>query len=138
MAIKDELKVFITNREAECLSDKDARARQRERAATRRAGLDREYVDRFAQQLQRLFPGCPQGMEKLIAEHACLKHSGRVGRTAAAKALDEEAIRLAVIAHIRHEETDYDEQLSRGMDRHQARSEVRPRVQEVLARWTRL
>jgi len=34
---------------------------------------------------------------------------GRGGRSAAAKSFDEEAVRLAVIAHIRHRETDYDE-----------------------------
>src|SRR5688572_19987511 len=34
---------------------------------------------------------------------------GRVGRSAAAKSLDENAINLAVQAHIRHTETNYDE-----------------------------
>ncbi|MBW1803359.1 MAG: DUF2293 domain-containing protein, partial [Deltaproteobacteria bacterium] len=37
-----------------------------------------------------------------IAEHACRKYSGRIGRTASAKSLDEEAAKLAIIAHIRH------------------------------------
>lgn len=127
----------IDKAEAECLEDDDARARQRQRAALRRTDLDREYVQRFATRLRKLFPGCPKGAEVGIAEHACLKYSGRVGRSAAAKTLDEEAVRLAVIARIRHEETNYDELLSRGVDQYQARADVRPKVQDVLARWER-
>ena len=47
----------------------------------------------------------------VIAEHACLKYSDRIGRTASAKSLAEEAVDLAVIAHIRHTETQYDQLL---------------------------
>jgi hypothetical protein len=92
--------------EQECLVDSEARTRRREREAERRAELDRAYVKRFAERVRQLFPGCPAGRELVIAEHACLKYSGRVGRSAAAKSLDESAVRLAVIAHIRHAETD--------------------------------
>lgn len=38
--------------------------------------------------------------------------NGGVGPTAAAKRLDEEAVRLAVVAHVRHMETGYDEILA--------------------------
>ena len=58
--------------EAECLADADARERRRERAAHRRAELDQEYVQRFAEQVRRLYPNCPPGTETSIAEHACL------------------------------------------------------------------
>jgi len=44
-----------------------------------------------------------------------------VGRSASAKSLDENAVWMAVIAHIRHAETNYDELLSRGMERWEAR-----------------
>jgi len=77
----------------------------------------------------------PPGREVAIAEHACLKYSGRVGRSATAKSLDESAIRLAVVAHIRHVETDYDALLGSGYDRHEARAAVEPTVSRVLARW---
>jgi hypothetical protein len=63
--------------EEECLADEDVRARRRERAAVRRAELDREYVDQFAERVRGLYPGCPPGREVAIAEHACLKYSGR-------------------------------------------------------------
>ena len=94
--------------EQECLADSDARARRREREAERRAVLDEAYVAQFAAGVRELFPSCPPGRELVIAEHACLEYSGRVGRWAAAKALDAEAVRLAVVAHVRHAETDYD------------------------------
>jgi len=121
--------------EAACLQDSEARERRRLRQAEKRIALDQEYVNRFAQRVRELFPRCPEGVEQAIAEHACLKYSGRVGRTAAAKALDEEAIRLAVIAHIRHEATSYDELLAQGFERWEARAAVAGEVQAVLFRW---
>jgi hypothetical protein len=52
------------------------------------------------------------------------KYSGRVGRSAAAKRLDPEAIRLATIASVRHRFTDYDLLLLEGVDRGEARARV--------------
>jgi hypothetical protein len=121
--------------EQECLADEEVRLRRREREAERRAELDQEYVMRFAIRVRELFPNCPPGREQIIAEHACQKYSGRVGRSAGAKRLDEELIRLTVIAHIRHAETNYDEFLARGMDRREARDEVQGEIEQVLARW---
>ncbi len=121
--------------EEECLADSDIRERRRVREITRRAELDRRYVDQFAMRVRELFPACPPGREREIAEHACLKYSGRVGRSASAKALDEEMVRLAVVAHLRHRETKYDELLGKGHDRWEARSAVEKTVQEVLQKW---
>jgi hypothetical protein len=121
--------------EAECLADAEVRARRREREAERRAALDETFVAQFAARVRELYPGCPGGRERDIAEHACLRHSGRIGRTAAARGLDEQAVRLAVTAHARHRETRYDELLSRGVDRTEARDRVRPDLERVLARW---
>ena len=50
------------------------------------------------------------------------KYSGRVGRSAAAKTLDAEMIRRAVLAHIRHEHTSYDDLMAKGISRDEARS----------------
>ena len=52
-----------------------------------------------------------------------------------AKELEEKAIRLAVIAHVRHAETTYDDLLLGGMDRLDARREVEDAVRSVLAKW---
>ena len=125
----------LAQAEAECLDDADARARQREREAARRAEVDANYVDRFAQRVRELFPRCPAGTERAIAQHACLKYSGRVGRSAAAKALDADAVHLAVAAHVRHVETSYDKLLAAGRERHEARRQVQDRVRQVLDEW---
>ena len=125
----------LAGAEAECLSDADARSRRRNREAERRIELDREYIAIFARYVRELFPGAPPEREYTIAEHACLKYSGRVGRSAAAKALDPHAVRLAVNAHIRHNETNYDELLASGRDRKEARYEVDMPVREILCKW---
>ena len=45
------------------------------------------------------------------------------------------AIELAVIAHIRHRETNYDRLLFQGGDRSDARRAVQEKVEEILRRW---
>ncbi len=121
--------------ESECLADSEARARQREREARRRAQLDREYVERFALRVRELFPQCPPQKEVSIAEHSCLQHSGRIGRSAAAKSFDEKAIQLAVVAHIRHAETRYDDLLARGYERWESRAQVKGEIDWILTQW---
>jgi hypothetical protein len=121
--------------EAESLLDTEARARARERAAARREGLEPEFIAAVTTALRAQFPGCPSDEASAIATWACAKHSGRVGRTAAAKSLDPAPLRLAVIAHIRHEHTPYDRSLMRHGDRSLARQEVWPLIEEVLRRW---
>ncbi len=121
--------------EQECLADADVRARRRERDGVRREELDQEYMAAFAARVRQMFPGCPPGREKLIAEHACQKYSGRVGRSASAKNLDKDAVLMAVKAHIRHAETSYDRLLSQGVDRQDARQEVKWDMDQVLERW---
>lgn len=121
--------------EQECLADADVRARRRDREAGRRETLDQEFIERFAARVRELYPNCPAGREQVIAEHACQKYSGRVGRSASAKDLDPQAVRLAVIAHIRHAETKYDDLLAQGTDRWLAREEVKDEINRVLDRW---
>jgi hypothetical protein len=125
----------VERAEAECLADGEVRARRREREAKRRVQLDRKYVERFALRVRELFPACPTGRERVIAEHACRKYSGRIGRSTAGKSLDEEAIRLAVTAHVRHTETRYDEFLAGGEERWEARENVEEDVLQLLAKW---
>ncbi len=124
----------LANAEAESLADEEVRRRRRERNALRRAELDEQFVTRFAQRIREVFPDCPN-RERTIAEFACRKYSGRIGRSGAAKQLAEDAVRLAVIAHVRHVETDYDTLLGRGMDRYDARRRVQTRIEQVLADW---
>lgn len=121
--------------EEECLADEEQRKRARERSAIRREELDKEYISSFSQRIGEIYPGCPPEESQRIAEHACRKHSGRVGRTAEAKALETEAVELAVRAHVRHRYTDYDKLLAMGLFRDEARNRVAARVEEQLDKW---
>jgi hypothetical protein len=125
----------LAQAEQECLADEEARKRMRARAAERRAEGDREHIQRFAARVREIFPGCPAGTEQLVAHHACLKYSGRVGRSASAKALEGVAVEAAVVAHVRHARTRYDQLLAQGLDRHEARSMVALDVADLLATW---
>jgi hypothetical protein len=121
--------------EQECLDDADVRELRRIRQAEIREQIDQEFVKNFANHIRKLYDKIPPGRDKIIAEHACKKYSGRVGRSAAAKAYDEKAIDLAVIAHIRHTMTKYDELLSKGYERYDARALVENEVDSVLESW---
>ena len=125
----------IDRAEQECEADVLQRQKRRAQAAMRRAELDKEYIKRFASRVREMYPFCPKERESIIAEHACRKYSGRVGRSAAAKELDEQAVRLAVNAHVRHVETEYDELLMQGFDRMEARGTVRKSVSDLLETW---
>ncbi|MEE9373979.1 MAG: DUF2293 domain-containing protein [Saprospiraceae bacterium] len=125
----------VQKAEVECLGDSEIRARRRERAAVIRDELDKEYVKLFTVRIKELFSNIPKGRERVIAEHACQKYSGRVGRSASSKTFDKHAINLAVIAHIRHRETSYDKLLSNGYNKNDARNKVHQLVEEVLERW---
>ncbi|HET6943872.1 MAG TPA: DUF2293 domain-containing protein, partial [Gaiellaceae bacterium] len=88
-----------------------------------------------ALEIGRLFPGCPESRAEAIASHAAARGSGRVGRSAAGRAADAAAVELAVIASVRHEETDYDELLMSGTSRDEARALVWPHLEQILERW---
>ncbi len=121
--------------EEQCLADAELRQRRRERDAERRADQDLDFQARLAVEITRLFPGCPPGRARAIARHAAARGSGRVGRSAAARALDPEAIRLAVVASVRHEDTEYDKLLMAGVPRDAARDRVRTSIDSIVDAW---
>lgn len=121
--------------EAECLADSEVRALRRERDAERRVEQDQNLVADMAREISRLFPGCPPTEARTMAAHTARRGSGRVGRTAAGRSLEEEALTLAVTAHVRHRHTRYDQLLMRGYYRNDARAAIRDDVERVLALW---
>lgn len=121
--------------ERECLADEESRARRRLRERSRRAAQDVELQAEAAREILRLYPGCPEERADAIARHTCERGSGRVGRTAAGRSLDPEALALAVAAAVRHADTDYDALLMSDLDRAEARALVRPRVERILESW---
>ncbi|MFF5208385.1 DUF2293 domain-containing protein [Streptosporangium sp. NPDC000396] len=121
--------------EEQCLADEEVRLRRRERDRERRAGEDVEFQAAMAKEIVRLFPGCPPERAEEIARHAGQRGSGRVGRTAAAKVFDENAVTLAVVASVRHLDTDYDRLLMAGVPRAEARDRIRTAIDGVLESW---
>ncbi|KOG33745.1 hypothetical protein ADK37_21330, partial [Streptomyces resistomycificus] len=125
----------LARAEARCLADAEARRRRRVRDAARRAAQDLRFTDAFAAEIRRLFPGCPAGRARSIAEHASVRGSGRVGRSAAGRALSERAVISAVVASVRHVDTPYDQLLMNGVARQEARRRIAGVVEAVLAGW---
>ncbi len=125
----------LSRAEQECFSDADLRAQRREQEAVRRSEKDQQFTALMANRIRELFPGCLPSEAEAIAKHATRRNSGRVGRTSAGRALDETALQLAVVASIRHNHTNYDELLMRGMDRASARGQVRAEIEDVLDAW---
>ncbi|WP_411106111.1 DUF2293 domain-containing protein [Streptomyces sp. cmx-4-9] len=127
----------LARAERACLADAEARARRRERDRLRRAAQDVRFTAAFAAAVVRLYPGCPAERAVAIAAHASVRGSGRVGRSAAGRALDEQAVAYAVRAAVRHTDTAYDSLLMAGVPRFAARARIAPQIEAVLDAWRR-
>jgi hypothetical protein len=123
--------------EAECSADAEQRSVQRERAEIYRDKQDQVLAMRMAESIRQMFPGCPPEEAQAIAAHTSVRGSGRVGRTASGRALEDEALRAAVVASIRHRHTKYDRLLMKRLDRMDARDAVRDDIDRVLESWRR-
>ena len=125
----------LAKAEAECAADAPERAIDRQQAAIRRVAEDREFVTAMTKAILAQYPACPAAEAGRIAAHAARRGSGRVGRSAAGRELDPQAIKLAVTAHIRHEHTKYDRLLMQGTARLDARIQIRDAIDQVLVKW---
>lgn len=94
---------------------------------------DAKDLSKSRELLKSEFPLMPKETLKIVLEHAFLKGSGRVGRTAMIS--DEKKTLLAVEAHIRHVHTPYEKLLDEGVSRKDAREQVWPTVQAVERAW---
>lgn len=88
------------------IEERKARSRVSTPAQRRAAKQCRQKrdTDRFLAELTFRFPSCPTDEARKIARRATEIGSGRVGRSRTA----DDAVKAAVVAHIRHEHTDYD------------------------------
>jgi hypothetical protein len=121
--------------EQECAEDAGERAAARVRGAERRREQDHELVIQMSRQIGALFPGCPPDEVTAIAKHTAVRGSGRVGRTESGRALKEDALTAAVIAAVRHNHTEYDELLAKGVDRTMARHRIARKIDKILESW---
>jgi hypothetical protein len=125
----------IARAESECADDAEIRAVQREKAAVSRVAEDKVLTAEMTEAIRQLFPRVPANDAREIAAHTAVRGSGRVGRTAAGRKLDENALKMAVIAAVRHRYTDYDALLARGVERSEARERIAGKIEEMLERW---
>ena len=121
--------------EVACLADAEVRARRQVRDGERRAAADAEFEVALAGAIVKLFPACPPERATEIATHTSRRGSGRVGRSAAGRELQPEAVTLAVVAAIRHGDTNYDNLLMGGVERGEARAHVQADIDVILQRW---
>lgn len=94
---------------------------------------DAKDLSKSRELLKTEFPLMPKETLKIVLEHAFLKGSGRVGRTAMIS--DEKKTLLAVEAHIRHVHTPYERLLEEGVSRTDAREQVWSTIQAVERAW---
>ncbi len=125
----------IRKAQIECAADEEIRTKKNDKAAIVREVKDKEYIQAFAKAIRTYYTNCPPHREFEIAQHACEKYSGRVGRTAYAKVFDIKMIELAVEAHIRHTETNYDDQFGKGKRKKEIRSDVKDSIKWILSSW---
>ena len=125
----------IEQAKASSEADSEQRAKQREKAAARRMDFDAKLVREMTGLILNDYPCCPPKEAEQIASHTAQRGSGRVGRSAAGRALSPSAIELAVRAWVRHQHTDYDSLLMQGAERNHAREQIAYDVSAKLREW---
>lgn len=87
----------------------------------------------FQKEIMDIFPQIPPDALRNVAKIALQKGKGKVGRVG--KLDVQRKARLAVWAHVRHRETDYDVLLRSGVPREEARQQVEAKIKEVYKAW---
>jgi hypothetical protein len=135
----DKLLAEIVARQERSTNRRKPTPEQRVAARSRRQQLD---VGKFAAMIRQRFPSIPEDEDTEIAEHACEISSGRVGRSNVA----DDPVMAAVIAHIRHCHTNYEQLLDRPCEldvdpeeraelRREARHQVADQIRVITEKW---
>ena len=125
----------IERAETECVDDAQERAERRKLDAVRRLEQDERFVAELTTAILAQYPSCPAVEAAQIAAHTAMRGSGRVGRSAAGRALTEGAVELAIRAWIRHQHTDYDSMLMQGVPRQEARQQISVTLEKIVKKW---
>lgn len=94
---------------------------------------DEGIAKAFQKEIVNIFPQIPSKALQNVVKIALEKGKGKVGRTG--KLDVKRKAHLAVGAHIRHCETDYDKLLRNGIAREDARKQVEEKMREVRKAW---
>ena len=97
----------------------------------RRMREDTRIRAEFEEAIRSRFPGMPELDVADCAWHATVRGSGRVGRSRAC----EYPVKAAVVAHIRHACTEYDDLLLQGYTKDDARRSVGDEIDAVFRNW---
>ncbi|KAF1836069.1 hypothetical protein BDW02DRAFT_256565 [Decorospora gaudefroyi] len=111
-------------------------AQAKQTLSTRRAATSkRDAIDvaKAAAEIDVQFPKMPKAEKEVVLRHGFRKHSGRVGRTSSIPL--SQKVLLAVIAHVRHINTNYDALLKDGEKRTDARKTTRSKIESVMRQW---
>ena len=105
---------------------------------SRSASLERRVAAAAGETLTRQKAVTPidvcVGIGWLSGSHVESWRQGRVGSLREFLPVDDARL-LAVVASIRHEDTDYDQLLMSGVPRDEARDRIRPAIDRILASW---
>lgn len=110
--------------------------RARETAPTRLAATarrDAALINEAEAELKRLYPSMPSIDLDRCLKRAFRKHSRRVGRSGQMEM--KQKAELAVVAHIRHQHTEYDKLLKGGTSREEARKKVGKDIFRIRKEW---
>ncbi|KAK2605626.1 hypothetical protein N8I77_008452 [Diaporthe amygdali] len=94
---------------------------------------DETITKAFQKEVLKIYPRVPAESLRNVLKMALKKGKGKVGR--AGKLNVHHKVRLAVRAHVRHCETEYDSLLKLGVEREHARQRVEPKIREVCLSW---
>jgi len=125
----------IERAEIGCLSDARGAGSPQGAGPSKTSRRGRALGCRACRRDPHTIPGLPCRPGRGDRASCATRGSGRIGRSAAGRALDPDAVSLAVAASVRHVDTDYDELLMSGVDRETGRQQVRERVEDVLSGW---
>ncbi|KAG8157120.1 hypothetical protein KVR01_013110 [Diaporthe batatas] len=123
IGVPTSIYLAVQFRETETRADRAANVLKRDEGLAR--GFEKDIV--------KAFPQIPPSSLRSVSRIALEKGKGKVGRTG--KLDVQRKVHLAVRAHVRHCETDYDKLLRSGVAREDARQRIEARVQEVCRAW---
>lgn len=123
LGIPTEIYVGVQFKEMETRAERAANVIKRDESIARG----------FQKEIMNAFPQIPSKALQNVLKIALEKGKGKVGRTG--KLDIQRKAHLAVWAHIRHCETDYDALLRNGVAREEARQQVEAKIKEVRKAW---
>ena len=109
--------------------ERDTRADRAANVIKRDEGIAKGFESEIMKEFSQIPPNSLRNVLKIALE----KGKGKVGRTG--KLDVQRKVHLAVRAHIRHCETDYDMLLRTGVAREDARKQIEARIQDVCKAW---